>query len=45
LHCVQQTLKLPGFSLHHMTDDRWRSAGGLLQQLVCSVSVLSTAST
>jgi len=38
---MQQTLKLPGFSLHHMTD----STGGLLQQLVCNGSLVTTAST
>lgn len=31
LSCLQQTLKLPGFSLHQMTDDRCWSTGGLLQ--------------
>jgi len=33
--CLQQTMKLPGFSLHQVTDDSQHSARGLAQRLVC----------
>jgi len=37
MNCAQQTLKLPGFSLHHMTHDGRCAAGGLLRQQVSTV--------
>jgi len=35
VNCLQQTVKLPGFSLRQMTDDSQHSAHGLAQQQVC----------
>ena len=38
--CLQQTLKLRGFSLHEMTDEKCCSAGGLAQLQVCGADVV-----
>jgi len=40
LNCLQQTLKLPGFSLHQVADESRHSAHGLAQRQVCLYVVI-----